>query len=85
MPSSAAGSAPSANFEVWLRRARRERDWTQGDLAKRVGTDPGSVSRWERGVAQPNLGQFRRLCLALGCSADDPLGLPARRRAHASA
>lgn len=70
----------------WLRSNREQRVWTQAALAQRIGSDSGSVSRWERGVGLPNLAQFRRLCIAFKSSADAALGLPlsasARKRAR---
>ncbi|MEX2458535.1 MAG: helix-turn-helix transcriptional regulator [Actinomycetota bacterium] len=36
-----------------VRALRRRRGWTQADLADRLGTDPVTVSRWERGVSRP--------------------------------
>nr|WP_269440574.1 helix-turn-helix transcriptional regulator [Micromonospora tarapacensis] len=32
-----------------MRRLRREMRMTQGDLARRIGTRPGEIGRWERG------------------------------------
>lgn len=66
----------------WVRSNRVAKSWTQLELAKRVGVDSGTVSRWERG-GFPNLKQFRLLCVHFECSADPPLGLRpvvARRR-----
>jgi transcriptional regulator with XRE-family HTH domain len=38
-----------------IRRARLEREWTQGDLARALPgkVEPSQVSRWERGLVQP--------------------------------
>lgn len=36
-----------------IRALRARNGWTQGDLAARLGTDPVTVSRWERGVTKP--------------------------------
>ncbi|MFN2641613.1 MAG: helix-turn-helix domain-containing protein [Actinomycetota bacterium] len=43
---------------------RRRNCWTQVDLAHRIGTDPLTISRWERGIARPRpsaLSRFREL------------------------
>jgi transcriptional regulator with XRE-family HTH domain len=36
-----------------IRALRRGHGWTQADLAARLGTDPVTVSRWERGLTSP--------------------------------
>ena len=33
----------------WLVRKRRRLDWTQEDLAEKIGVDPRSIQRWEAG------------------------------------
>lgn len=41
-------------MEAEMIRALRARNgWTQDELAVRLGTDPVTVSRWERGVSRP--------------------------------
>lgn len=60
----------------WVRSGRVAMSWTQAEFARRVGTDVGSVSRWERGVGRPGLQAFRRMCVIFERSADDALGLP---------
>jgi transcriptional regulator with XRE-family HTH domain/energy-coupling factor transporter ATP-binding protein EcfA2 len=37
-----------------LKQAREERGWSQKDVAEQIGTDPKTVSRWERRVAYPS-------------------------------
>jgi transcriptional regulator with XRE-family HTH domain len=37
-----------------LKQAREEHGWSQKDVAEKIGTDPKTVSRWERGVAYPS-------------------------------
>lgn len=44
-----------------LRRRRERAGWTQADLAERLGTDPVTVSRWERRVSEPRPGAQVRL------------------------
>ena len=36
-----------------LKRERQLRGWSQGDVADRIGSDPKTVGRWERGLAFP--------------------------------
>lgn len=44
-----------------IRRVRALRGWTQARMADELGTDPVTVSRWERGVAAPRRSAQRRL------------------------
>ncbi|MBX7264938.1 helix-turn-helix transcriptional regulator [Micromonospora sp. Llam7] len=43
------GPPPAPRDGTRLRRLRREMRMTQGDLARRIGTRPGEIGRWERG------------------------------------
>ncbi len=36
-----------------IRQLRQARDWSQWDLAERLGVRPHTVSRWERGLVVP--------------------------------
>jgi ribosome-binding protein aMBF1 (putative translation factor) len=36
-----------------LRRERALRGWSQGDVAAKIGSDPKTVGRWERGITFP--------------------------------
>lgn len=44
-----------------VRDLRKRREWTQAELADRLGTDAVTVSRWERGVAKPRPSAVARL------------------------
>lgn len=58
-------------------RAIRERvGISQQELGQRAGINPNSISNWELGIAYPQYPAIRKLCKALGCSADELLGLP---------
>lgn len=57
----------------WVRRQRAKRGWSQPELAREFGTDPGTISRWERGKRVPELEMFRRLCALFGERADKVL------------
>jgi HTH-type transcriptional regulator / antitoxin HipB len=62
------------SFGTLIKRARRERGWTQAELAERVGIDRSAVSMWERGKQVPaNPAQFNAIVGALGLSAEDGL------------
>lgn len=45
-----------------LRNERERRGWSQARLAETVGTDTGTVSRWERGATSPSPYFRERLC-----------------------
>ena len=53
---------------------RLRRRWTQLEVADRLGTTPGNVSRWERGITSPGPYFRHRLCELFGRSAGE-LGL----------
>jgi tetratricopeptide (TPR) repeat protein/transcriptional regulator with XRE-family HTH domain len=58
-----------------LREARKERNWTQKEVADRIGAPQSfNVSRWEQGTAFPSAHYIQQLCLLFGKSAKD-LGL----------
>lgn len=65
---------PPLSFAELLRRHRLARGLSQAALARRVGLDHGSVSRWEAGNRDPYPESVGRLCAALsldGAAKDD--------------
>jgi 8-oxo-dGTP pyrophosphatase MutT (NUDIX family) len=52
---------PTDDSGAKIRRLRRERGWTQAQLAALLDTDAVTVSRWERGVSQPRRSARARL------------------------
>ena len=44
----------SNNISEQLRALRRERGWSQEDLARELGVSFASISRWENGKAKPS-------------------------------
>ena len=48
-----------------IKRYRLEHEWTQEELAFRVGTSQPRVSDWEAGVKVPRLGSLMRIAHAL--------------------
>lgn len=48
-----------------VKRLRASRKWTQAELARVLGTDPVTVSRWERGVSHPRPSLSRKLAQLL--------------------
>ncbi len=53
---------------------RLRRHWSQLEVADKIGTTPGNVSRWERGITLPGPYFRNRLCELFGMSAHE-LGL----------
>lgn len=54
-----------------VKRIRRGRGYTQVQLAAKAEVDPATLSRIERGVADPNLSTLRRIAEALNVSVPD--------------
>jgi transcriptional regulator with XRE-family HTH domain len=57
------------------RAARKRLGLTQAQVANQVGLVPGVYGRIERGDMMPSVPSLRRICLALGISADALLEL----------
>lgn len=57
-----------------IRELRTDRDWTQQDLADKIGTTKQAVSQYERGVRNPDLDTVLILCDIFNVSADYLLG-----------
>lgn len=58
-----------------VRRYRRERGWTQGQLAQRASLTRGTVSAIERGLERPLEKTSKALAEALGVSFERLIGL----------
>ena len=54
-----------------IRKLRRERDWTQRDLAEKVGVDYKNVSNYEVGRLVPSLKTLQRLADAFGVAVQE--------------
>lgn len=61
-------------FEDRLINARKDSNYTQEELALRLGVTPQAVSRWERGMGYPDIELMVALCHILSCSLDFMLG-----------
>ena len=57
-----------------LATARYEKDWSQEEVAERVGVTRNTFSKWERGVVTPYPLHVHRLCTLFGKTAEE-LGL----------
>lgn len=51
-----------------IRQLRKERNWNQKELAKRIGITPDAVSTWETGIRDPRPAQRQKLAKAFGIS-----------------
>jgi len=57
-----------------LKHEREQRGWSQARVAEQIGTDAGTISRWERGITSPTPYFRERLCVLYGKTAQE-LGL----------
>lgn len=57
-----------------IRKLRKERGWTQSDLAKKVNVSSQVVSNWERKYTDPDHDDISRLSKILDVSTDFLLG-----------
>lgn len=53
-----------------LKRLRKDKGWTQGDLAKKTEIKLGHISKIERDETDPKLSTLYKLIEALDCSSD---------------
>ncbi len=57
-----------------IREYRKQRKWTQEELAKRLGVERSAVAKWESGKSQPQAARLVALAEIFGCSVDGLLG-----------
>lgn len=57
-----------------LKEIRKEKGFTQKDLADAIGVDISSISKYETGVSFPSMEVTRKLADVLGVSADRIIG-----------
>jgi flagellar biosynthesis component FlhA len=67
-------------FEDRLVKARKEKGFTQEELALRLGVTPQAVSKWERGAGLPDIELLYYICEVLECSTDDMLHLDVNKQ-----
>jgi transcriptional regulator with XRE-family HTH domain len=58
---------------AYISRLRREKDWTQQELADRLNISHQAVSRWEKGDSFPDIGTLAQMAGLFGVSVDDLL------------
>ena len=63
-----------------IRKARRDLELTQDELAERLAVTESAVSQWESGKTVPDLMTVPALCAVLGVTSDWLLGVDAEKR-----
>ena len=58
-------------FSERVAQLRKQLDWTQQELADRVGVKGLQIRRYENGSSQPTLEVIKNLSVALGVTADE--------------
>ena len=53
------------NIATKIKSARTAKNLTQKDLGDKLGVSDKAVSKWERGVAMPDIGTIPKLCKTL--------------------
>ena len=61
-----------------LRKFRKQKGWTQSDLGEKCGINPKTLSSYEQGRTEPNLGEIVKLCNAFDCSIAELTGTKER-------
>lgn len=56
---------PRFEFATAVIRARKDKDWTQTDLARAIGTTQSAIARLESGDHDPKLSTMIAVCRAL--------------------
>ena len=62
-----------------IKRARKERNWTQAILAEKICVDRTNVASWELGRGEPNSEKLILLAQTLGVTTDYLIGVVAIR------
>ena len=60
-----------------LRRRRREKDWSQGELGRRVGVSTNTILNLEKRRVDPSAALLVALAKELECSTDELLNMQA--------
>lgn len=58
---------------------RKEKGWTQQELAEKIGTNRSSVAGWEKGCRRPDIDSWFNLALVFGVSTDYISGTSSQR------
>ena len=54
-----------------FKEAREQRNFTQREVARKLGTSRVTVARWECGVNNPKLDTVRKLAILYDCTTDE--------------
>lgn len=65
------------NFNERIKALREDKELTQKEMAKIIGTNQRKISRLETGDTEPNIQDIRLYCIYFKVSADYILDLPA--------
>ena len=57
-----------------IKEYRKQQNWTQEELAKRLGVERSAVAKWESEKSQPQAARLVTLAEVFGCSVDEILG-----------
>ena len=57
-------------FGAKLAEYRRNKNFTQEELANRLGVTPQALSKWEKGLSSPDIAMVSSICMMLDVSAD---------------
>jgi transcriptional regulator with XRE-family HTH domain len=63
-------SSADISFPNILRRLRKNKDWSQGQLAQKAGIDLQKISKYERGISSPPIATLVKIAKALDVSLD---------------
>lgn len=58
-----------------IRELRQERNWTQAELARKLGITRNGVNAWEQGFSMPSISSIIELSKVFSVSSDYLLGL----------
>ena len=64
----------SVSLHSNLKKARKERNLSQNDVAAKLGISRQAISRWENGAAYPDIDNLTLLSEVYGISVDELLG-----------
>jgi transcriptional regulator with XRE-family HTH domain len=69
---------PKKPIKIFISHRREDKNLSQEQLANRIGTTKGSISRWENNERDITLGALRAIAEALGCEVADLFRDPAQ-------